>query len=118
MIRDATPADEAAWRGIWAQYLAFYEVTLPPQATDRTWARALDPLSPLTARLAVDAGVVTGFALHHWHLSTWGLGADGYLEDLFVADKARGHGPWPRADRRSDRPCPGAGVVKAVLAHG
>ena len=92
MIRDATAADEAAWRSLWAQYLAFYAVILPPQVTDRTWARVMDPLSPLTARLAVDAGVVTGFALHHWHLSTWGLGADGYLEDLFVADKARGTG--------------------------
>ena len=65
MIRDATAADEAAWRSLWAQYLAFYAVILPPQVTDRTWARVMDPLSPLTARLAVDAGVVTGFALHH-----------------------------------------------------
>ena len=92
MIRDATAADEAAWRRLWAQYLAFYAVTLPPQVTDRTWARVIDPLSPLTARLAVQDGVVIGFALHHWHLSTWGLAADGYLEDLFVAEAARGFG--------------------------
>ncbi|MGQ0567614.1 MAG: GNAT family N-acetyltransferase [Gemmobacter sp.] len=92
MIRDAGPADEQAWRGLWARYLAFYSVTLPPQVTDRTWARAMDPLSPLTARLAVEGDRVLGFALHHWHLSTWGMGADGYLEDLFVADDARGKG--------------------------
>ena len=92
MIRNATPTDEPAWRSLWAQYLAFYAVTLPPQVTDRTWTRAMDPLSPLTARLAVQDGTVIGFALHHWHLSTWAEGADGYLEDLFVADAARGLG--------------------------
>lgn len=92
MIRPATPADEAAWRALWAQYLAFYDVTLPPQVTDRAWTRAMDPLSPLTIRLATDGDRVLGFATYHWHLSTWALAADGYLEDLFVAEAARGTG--------------------------
>jgi GNAT superfamily N-acetyltransferase len=91
-IRPATPADESAWRDLWAQYLTFYAVTLPPEVTTRTWTRAMDPLSPLGVRLAVNGGRVLGFAMHHWHLSTWGLGADGYLEDLFVAEQARGLG--------------------------
>lgn len=91
-IRTATAADEAAWRRLWVAYLAFYKVTLDPAVTDRTWARILDPLSPLTARLAEVQGRVVGFALHHWHLSTWGMGADGYLEDLFLSPEARGHG--------------------------
>ncbi len=92
LICNATPADEAAWRGLWGQYLAFYNVDLDPQVTTRTWARAMDPVSPLTARLATDGGQVIGFAMHHWHLSTWAEGADGYLEDLFVSEAARGKG--------------------------
>lgn len=92
LIRPATPADEAAWRDLWAGYLAFYQVDLAPEVTTRTWARAMDPLSPLTVRLAADGDRVLGFAMHHWHLSTWALGADGYLEDLFVTGAARGMG--------------------------
>jgi GNAT superfamily N-acetyltransferase len=33
-----------------------------------------------------------GFALHHHHASTWVMGDDCYLEDLFVAPVARGQG--------------------------
>ena len=91
-IRTATADDEPAFRTLWAGYLAFYHVTLPPSVTDQTWARILDPASPLTARLAVVKGQVTGFALHHTHISTWGLGADCYLEDLYLTDAARGLG--------------------------
>ncbi|MBW6505557.1 MAG: GNAT family N-acetyltransferase [Rhodobacteraceae bacterium] len=91
-VRDVLVADEAAWRGLWADYLAFYGVDLADEITDATWARALDPESRLGLRLAVSGGRVLGFATHHWHLSTWAQGPDGYLEDLFVAEAARGKG--------------------------
>jgi ribosomal protein S18 acetylase RimI-like enzyme len=35
---------------------------------------------------------VQGFAIHLHHPSTWVLTGDCYLEDLFVAPKARGQG--------------------------
>ncbi|WP_372840123.1 N-acetyltransferase family protein, partial [Phaeovulum sp.] len=91
-IRDAEAGDETAWRALWADYLGFYGVELPAEVTDATWARALAPESRLGLRLAVVAGQVCGFAAHHWHLSTWTLGPDGYLEDLFVAADVRGQG--------------------------
>ncbi|EEW25766.1 GNAT family N-acetyltransferase [Rhodobacter ferrooxidans] len=91
-IRDATADDEAAWRDLWRQYLAFYQVTLPPEVTDHTWARILDSDQRLTARVACRDGAMLGFALHHHHASTWVLGDDCYLEDLFVAPVARGQG--------------------------
>ncbi|MDT8855895.1 GNAT family N-acetyltransferase [Paracoccaceae bacterium Fryx2] len=91
-ITSVRPEDEAAWRGLWAQYLDFYDVALPGEVTDRTWARLLDPASPLAGRLAWRDGQCLGFALHHPHLSTWVLGEDCYLEDLFVAEAARGRG--------------------------
>ncbi len=92
LVRDLAPQDEAAWRTLWSDYLAFYDVSLPASVTARTWARLNDPLSPLGGRVAVVDGRVLGFALHHHHLSTWAEGADGYLEDLFVSSDARGLG--------------------------
>jgi GNAT superfamily N-acetyltransferase len=91
-IRDLVASDEAAWRGLWAQYLAFYEVSLDAEVTDQTWARLVDPVALLRGRVAVMDGEVLGFALHHTHLSTWVAAPDCYLEDLFLAQAARGRG--------------------------
>ena len=92
MIRDATPADEAAFQALWDQYLAFYEVALAPEVTAGTWARLMDDTSPVKARLAVVADRVAGFAIHMHHPSTWVATEDCYLEDLFVTDASRGQG--------------------------
>lgn len=90
VIRDATPGDEAGWRKLWDQYLDFYEVVLAPEVTAATWARLMDPASPVKARLAFDGGKMVGFAIHLHHPSTWVIGEDCYLEDLFLAPEARG----------------------------
>ena len=92
MIRDAEVGDEAAWRGLWSQYLAFYEVDLTPEVTAATWSRLMDPSSPMKMRLAVEDGTPVGFAIHLHHPSTWVAGEDCYLEDLFLAPEARGKG--------------------------
>lgn len=92
IIRDATPSDERGWRELWAQYLDFYEVTLVPEVTDATWARLMDAESPVKARLAFEAGKMVGFAIHLHHPSTWVIGDDCYLEDLYLAPEARGKG--------------------------
>ena len=92
MIRDATPADEGAWRALWGQYLDFYKVSLDPKVTAATYTRLLDPSSPVKARLALVEGQVQGFAIHLHHPSTWVATEDCYLEDLFVTDAARGKG--------------------------
>ena len=92
MIRDAEAGDEAAWRGLWSQYLAFYEVDLTPEVTAATWSRLMDHSSPMKMRLAVEDGTPVGFAIHLHHPSTWVAGEDCYLEDLFLAPEARGKG--------------------------
>lgn len=92
MIRDATPADEGAFRALWDQYLAFYKLDLPEAVTTATWARLTDPASPVKARLAEVDGKVTAFAIHLHHPSTWVATEDCYLEDLFVTEAARGLG--------------------------
>jgi GNAT superfamily N-acetyltransferase len=92
MIRDATAGDRDAFLDLWARYLAFYKVDLSPKVTAATWARLMDPASPVKARLAEADGHVQGFAIHLHHPSTWVAGEDCYLEDLYVADTARGKG--------------------------
>ena len=91
-IRDATHGDETAFRSLWGQYLGFYKVDLAPEVTAATWSRLMDPASPVKARLAVVDGTVQGFAIHLHHPSTWVATEDCYLEDLFIADAARGKG--------------------------
>ncbi|MCY1125854.1 GNAT family N-acetyltransferase [Frigidibacter sp. RF13] len=91
-IRDMTAADEADWRRLWAGFLAYYDIELAPGITDFTWTRLLDPANPLTARMAYLDGRAMGFAIHQLHPSTWVMGEDCYLEDLFVAEEARGRG--------------------------
>lgn len=92
VIRDATPADEAAWRQLWQGFLAFYNTDLAPEITSHTWARLMDPDSRMTMRMAFDGDQALGFAIHHHHCSTWVMGDDCYLEDLFVSEAARGKG--------------------------
>lgn len=91
-LRDARPEDETDFRRLWQGFLDGYGLTLPPEVTAFTWARLMDPGNALTARVAVLDGVPQGFAIHQHHPSTWVLGDDGYLEDLFVAEAARGKG--------------------------
>jgi GNAT superfamily N-acetyltransferase len=91
-IRDLTVEDKAAWHALWADYLAFYDITLTDDVLQSTWKRMIDPSHPMTCRLAEVDGRVAGFAIHHHHCSTWVAGEDCYLEDLFVDASARGKG--------------------------
>ena len=92
VIRDPLDSDEAAWRKLWAGYLTFYRTEVPEEVTAFTWARILDPGSRMAMRLVEEDGVVLGFAIHHYHDSTWSIAPEGYLEDLFVDDNVRGKG--------------------------
>lgn len=90
-IRPLAPDDRAAWQTLWDGYLTFYEATLPPDITDRTFARLLEAAEPMHALVAVDGDRLVGLAHYLLHRSTW---ADRYcyLEDLFADPHARGQG--------------------------
>ncbi len=91
-IRDARSEDQDAWLKLWNDYLAFYNVDLAEDVTAHTWARIIDPASRVSARLAIQDGDVVGFAIHHFHDSTWVKTPDCYLEDLFIDANIRGRG--------------------------
>jgi len=93
LIRPAEARDGAAWAEMWGAYAAFYEVSLSDEVTAATWARILDPTSPIEALLATDAhGGALGFANYVLHPYTWSDKPACYLEDLFVRPEARGRG--------------------------
>lgn len=105
-IRPLDAADEDAWRGLWADYLIFYEKDLPEHVTRTTWAKLMDPacaywglVAEATPEVGREAGDQTeegerllGFALNLTHPSTWSVEGIVYLEDLFVTEQARGQG--------------------------
>src|SRR5262249_32064249 len=108
VIRDPAPHDEGAWRALWAGYCAFYETSVAEAVTAGTWTRILTPGSPLFGRIAEWKGEGAGFTVSVLHQGSWTLDPICYLEDLFVAPKARGHGigreliadlPGPRKQR-------------------
>jgi ribosomal protein S18 acetylase RimI-like enzyme len=91
-VRPARADDESAWRDLWDGYCAFYEESVPEDATTATWNRVLDPDEPIEALVAEQDGAVVGFVNCVLHRTTWGRSMTCYLEDLFVSPEARGAG--------------------------
>jgi GNAT superfamily N-acetyltransferase len=91
-IRPVGPGERAAWEPLWNGYLTFYETALPKAVTDVTWARLQDPAEPMGLLGAYIAGDLRGIVHYILHRSTWSAGGYCYLQDLFVAEAARGTG--------------------------
>jgi GNAT superfamily N-acetyltransferase len=91
-ITTASPADHTAWADLWEGFLDYYQMDLDPEISAHTWARIIAPDHRMTCRIAYDEDRAVGFAIHHYHCSSWVAGDDLYLEDLFVSPDARGHG--------------------------
>ncbi len=93
-IRDVRPTDRSGWDALWAGYLAFYESALAPEIIETTWRRFFDANEPMQALVAADrtSGDLLGFTHLVFHRGTWAVGDFCYLEDLFVAEPARGRG--------------------------
>lgn len=89
LVRAPQAPDEPAWRRLWAAYLDFYAMTVPPEATEHTWSRILDPAGPMFGRVAVLESAMVGFTICVVHEGTWSVNPTCYLEDLFVDPAAR-----------------------------
>ena len=92
VIRPIGEDERAAWVPLWDGYLAFYRTALTQDVTDLAWSRFHDPDEPLFALGGYVDGRLAGFAHYLFHRSTWAPKRYCYLEDLFVAENARGHG--------------------------
>jgi GNAT superfamily N-acetyltransferase len=92
IIRKAEARDEAAWRGLWAQYLKFYRASVPEDVTANTWRTILDPAGNMHGLVGEVDGKVVGICNYLFHDSTWSLQPTCYLQDLYVDPLARGGG--------------------------
>ena len=93
-VRPVVRADEAAWRRLWRSYLAFYETELADPIYRSTFDRLLDPaILDYWGLLAVgDVDEPVGLAHYIYHRHGWQVENVTYLQDLFVAEPARGTG--------------------------
>lgn len=92
VVRPVGEDERAAWDPLWDGYLTFYKTVLPHNVSDVTWQRLHDPAEPIFILGAYAGDKLTGFAHYLFHRSTWAPNWYCYLEDLFVADGARGLG--------------------------
>ena len=103
-VRPLEAGDHAVWDPLWRGYLTFYKTALADEVRAVTWSRLLDPAEPMKGALALRDGVAVGLVHHIRHRSCWTVGDYIYLQDLFVAETARGTGA-------------GRALIEHVYAH-
>jgi ribosomal protein S18 acetylase RimI-like enzyme len=92
-VRPLQLTDRERWNELWRGYLEFYRHPLPPDITELTWRRLLDPAHPFQGLVAIDGQPrIVGIVHFHVHASTWAREGYCYLEDLFVDADCRGRG--------------------------
>lgn len=96
IVRPVAPADFAQWLPLWDGYNAFYgrsgPSALPAEITWATWLRFLDAAEPVHALVAEADGRLAGLAHYLFHRSTIQIEPVCYLQDLYIAESARGLG--------------------------
>jgi GNAT superfamily N-acetyltransferase len=92
VIRPVGKDERAAWEPLWKGYLTFYKATLAPSASDVAWQRFHDPDEPMFLLGACVDGKLTGIVQYLFHRSSGTPGNYCYLQELFVAEGARGLG--------------------------
>lgn len=96
VVRPAVPGDEAGWRRLWADYLAFYDKDLPEDLTADTWRRLVGGQDGFSVDVAERGGTLVGFVHAVPQPGTWSRRPKLYLEDLYVDPTARGAGVGAR----------------------
>lgn len=90
VLRPVAAGDRVQWEPLWRGYLAFYEKSVPEAVTDFTWTRLIDPKDPIEGLIAWEGERALGLVQYFLHPSTWNMGGNVYLQDLFVVPESRG----------------------------
>lgn len=89
VIRPVADSERQQWEPLWLGYLAFYEKSVPAAVTDFTWQRVVEGRE-IEALIAWEGERALGLVQYLLHPSTWNMGGNVYLQDLFVVPEARG----------------------------
>lgn len=92
-IRPLEPADKAAWRRLWTDYLTFYRTSVPDDVYETTWNRLFGEgeYEP-NGLLALIDGHPVGLVHFIFHRTCWAVGNNCYLQDLYADPQVRGEG--------------------------
>lgn len=90
VLRPVAATERKQWEPLWRGYLAFYEKSVPEAVTDFTWTRLIDPKDPIEGLIAWEGERALGLVQYFLHPSTWNMGGNVYLQDLFVVPESRG----------------------------
>ena len=91
-VRQLQVGDKPAWEELLFAYLKFYESSPSDVNSELLWGRLTNSEPQIQALVAEANGVVIGIVHFHYQLSTWSETSHCYLEDLYVAEGARGKG--------------------------
>lgn len=91
-VRQIDIQDKASWKELYVAYLKFYESEPVESSTELLWNRLTKDEPEIQGLVAVSNGEVVGIAHFHYQISTWTHTFHCYLEDLYVAEDARGKG--------------------------
>jgi GNAT superfamily N-acetyltransferase len=91
VVAPIEPADRASWEALARGCKAFYQTPTPDEGYEQTWRSLQDAGSGFHGLGAYLDGALVGIAHYLIHPSFW-YGDACYLQDLFVAETARGHG--------------------------
>ncbi len=93
VIRALMVSDEAEWRRMWKDYLAFYETELGDAIYKSTFARLLgDDPQDFSCLIAEHKGKPVGLTHFLYHRHGWKIENTCYLQDLWADADVRGLG--------------------------
>jgi ribosomal protein S18 acetylase RimI-like enzyme len=92
LIRPVTEQDHDAWRVLYRGYRDFYQVEHSDAAIDTVWSWLHDPAQQTRGLIATVDGVPRGLAHYRTFARPLSASHGIYLDDLFTAPEARGHG--------------------------
>lgn len=92
-VRPLTREDEAPWRALWRDYLAFYETQLSEEVYATQFARLLgDDPHDFNGLVAEVDGRPVALAHYLFHRHGWKIENVCYLQDLYADPDVRGIG--------------------------
>lgn len=91
-IRGVIEEDREDWKRLFRAYGVFYKTAFDDDVLHRVWAWLTDDAHSVSALVALDDGVLIGFAHYSRLLDTFTGGAQWNLDDLYVESFARGQG--------------------------
>jgi ribosomal protein S18 acetylase RimI-like enzyme len=92
IIRAMQATDRSAWDELFTAYAQFYDVPQSPEMRAKVWVWLSDPANEVNGLVADNNGTLIGFAHYRSFARPLAAESGSSLDDLFVAEAARGSG--------------------------